>query len=248
MISKNKLKFIKSLQIKKFRRIHTQFIVEGAKGVAELLNSDYHTGHLFVTQKFADYYSEILKDKKNIIEIVTEEELSKAGTFANNDAALAIVNMKDNIHLEIKGNEYALVLDEVKDPGNLGTIIRIADWYGISKIICSEDCADRYNPKVISASMGSFTRVALFYCDLISYLKDIKDTPIYGATLEGKSIHKEKFHGKGYLVLGNESEGIRDQVKQMLNLEISIPKFGHAESLNVAIAAAVICDRMRNAD
>ena len=247
MISKNKLKFIKSLQIKKFRHLHLQFIVEGAKGVVELLNSDYHTDSLFVTQKFADYYSNILKNKTNDIEIVTQEELSKAGTFANNDAALAIVKMKDNKYLEIKGDEYALVLDQVKDPGNLGTIIRIADWYGINKIICSEECADMYNPKVISASMGSFTRVALYYCDLVVYFQGIKNIPIYGATLEGNSIHKEKFNSRGYIVLGNESEGIRDQVKKGLSLEISIPKFGHAESLNVAIAAAVICDRLRNA-
>jgi TrmH family RNA methyltransferase len=246
MISKNKLKFIKSLQIKKFRRIHTQFIVEGAKGVVELLNSDYHTDLILVTQKFADYYSDILKRKKNLIEIVTEEELSSAGTFANNDAALAVVNMKDNVHLEIQGNEYALMLDEVKDPGNLGTIIRIADWYGINKIICSEDCADVYNPKVISASMGSFTRVGVYYCDLVSYLDSVKNIPVYGATLEGKNIHTKKFDGRGYLVLGNESEGIREEVKQKLTEQISIPKFGHAESLNVGIAAAVICDRMRN--
>jgi TrmH family RNA methyltransferase len=246
MISKNKLKFIKSLQIKKFRRIHSQFIVEGAKGVVELLNSDYHTDHLFVTQKFADYYSDLLKKKNYPVEIVGEEELSKAGTFANNDAAMAIVNMKDNAFQELKGEEFVLVLDEVKDPGNLGTIIRIADWYGISKIICSEDCADMYNPKVISASMGSFTRVAVYYCDLIPYLKEKKNIPVYGATLEGKNIHHEKFQGKGYIVLGNESEGIRDEVKPYLSAELSIPKFGHAESLNVAIAAAVICDRMRN--
>jgi RNA methyltransferase, TrmH family len=246
MISKNKLKFIKSLQIKKFRRIHAQFIVEGAKGVVELLNSDYHTDHLFVTQKFAGYYSDILKKKKCEVEIVSEEELSKAGTFANNDAALAIVKMMENTYLEVKGEEYALVLDEVRDPGNLGTIIRIADWYGISKIICSESCADMYNPKVIAASMGSFTRVAVYYCDLVIYLQNIKNIPVYGATLEGKNIHKEKFSGNGYIVLGNESEGIRDPVKQFLKTEISIPKFGKAESLNVAIAAAVICDRLRN--
>jgi RNA methyltransferase, TrmH family len=247
MISKNKLKFIKSLQIKKFRHLHSQFIVEGAKGVVELLNSDYHTDHLFVTQKFADYYSGILKKKKYNIEIVKEEELSNAGSFANNDAALAIVNMMENNYLEVKGDEYALVLDEVKDPGNLGTIIRIADWYGINKMICSEGCADMYNPKVISASMGSFTRVALYYCDLAAYFQGIKNIPVYGATLGGNSIHKEKFNSKGFVVLGNESEGIRDEVRRLLVKEISIPKFGQAESLNVAIAAAVICDRIRNA-
>jgi TrmH family RNA methyltransferase len=246
MISKNKLKFIKSLQIKKFRHLHAQFIVEGAKGVVELLNSDYHTDHLFVTQKFADYYSDILKKKKSNVEIVSEEELGKAGTFANNDAALAIVNMMENNYLEVKGEEFALVLDEVKDPGNLGTIIRIADWYGINKIICSEGCADMYNPKVISASMGSFTRIAVYYCNLVAYFQDIKNIPVYGATLQGKNIHKEKFSASGYIILGNESEGIREEVKPFLKTEISIPKFGQAESLNVGIAAAVICDRIRN--
>jgi TrmH family RNA methyltransferase len=162
MLSKNQIKYINSLQQKKFRQEYQSFVVEGAKSVVELLSSDFELESLYVTE---DFYKETkpLLDKQPLrAEIVGQAELEKAGTFSSNNAALAVAKMKSNQELLLNDTEYALVLDEIRDPGNLGTIIRIADWYGIQKIICSEGTVDLYNPKVISSTMGSFTRVLCF--------------------------------------------------------------------------------------
>jgi RNA methyltransferase, TrmH family len=246
MISKNKLKFLKSLQIKKIRKEAGLFVVEGEKSVAELLHSDYVIDSLFITETFFKTYSELLGEKKIAYILSTEDELGKAGSFATNNAAVAVAGVKENIPLYLQKNEFGLILDNIKDPGNLGTIIRIADWYGIYKIICSEESAELYNPKVIASSMGSFTRIQLYYCDLHKYMNEIKEIPVYGATITGENIHQCNFKSPAFIIMGNESVGIRPEFKKNLNKEISIPRFGHAESLNVAIATAVICDRLRN--
>jgi TrmH family RNA methyltransferase len=136
------------------------------------------------------------------------------------------------------------VLDDIRDPGNLGTILRIADWYGIRKLICSSSTADVYNPKVISASKGSFTRVEWYYCELNAYLKE-RSVPVYGAFLDGANVHTHGFEKSGYIVLGNEANGISFEVEQLVSQRITIPRFGGAESLNVGIATAIICDNLR---
>jgi RNA methyltransferase, TrmH family len=139
-------------------------------------------------------------------------------------------------------------LDDIRDPGNLGTILRIADWYGISKVVCSEACADFYNPKVISATMGSFTRVQAYYLDLAQWLQKQQSThAIYGASLEGENLHRMKLEPAGIVVMGNEANGIRPEVASQITQLIKIPAFGKAESLNVATATAIIIDNfMRN--
>ncbi|MDI9871522.1 TrmH family RNA methyltransferase [Flectobacillus roseus] len=244
MLSKNQIKYINSLQQKKFRQEYQSFVVEGAKSVVELLSSDFELESLYVTE---DFYKETkpLLDKQPLrAEIVGQAELEKAGTFSSNNAALAVAKMKSNQELLLNDTEYALVLDEIRDPGNLGTIIRIADWYGIQKIICSEGTVDLYNPKVISSTMGSFTRVSLFYTDLVKYLKG-QQKPIYGAFLDSENVHTLKFAPSGYIIIGNEANGISEAVEEVVTHKITIPRFGGAESLNAGIATAVICDNLR---
>ncbi len=244
MFSKNKAKFIKSLQIKKFRIEYKQFLTEGTKSILELINSDYVIHDLLVTEKFLQEHSHELTKHAVKAEIISEKDLSSISAFTTNNAGLAVASTKENLLLEASKEEFALVLDDIKDPGNLGTILRIADWYGIRKIICSETTADFYNPKVISSSMGSFTRTNIYYCDLGNFLS--KTTiPVYAADLEGKNVHDYAFSSGGYLVMGNESEGLSMEVKKYITEKIHIPRYGHAESLNVAIATAIICDNIK---
>jgi TrmH family RNA methyltransferase len=245
MLSKKWLKFIKSLQIKKFRKENRSFLVEGAKTVLELLQSDFTIQILFATEEFYQSSIRVLQEQSFAIEIVSQAELEAAGAFQSNNACLAVADTKENLPLLAEADEFVLVLDEVKDPGNLGTIIRVADWYGIRKIVCSTDTADVYNPKVISASMGSFTRVSVYYCDLGEYLTQQQQQAIYGAFLDGGNIHQTRFPSSGYIVMGNESHGISANVQPLINHSITIPRFGNAESLNVGIATAIICDNVR---
>lgn len=245
MLSKAKVKYLKSLQVKKFRRIHNSFMVEGAKSVLEILNSNFQVLELYATEDFAKTNKEILSKVGVSAEIVKEEELIAAGTFSSNDAALAVASIVDNIPLKANDDELALVLNDIQDPGNLGTIIRIADWYGITKIICSNETADLYNPKVINSTMGSFTRVRLFYTDLQEYLTSVKGVKIYGALLDGENIHHlNKGKKSGYLIMGNESKGINDALLPYITDKVTIPRFGGAESLNVGVATAVLCDNL----
>jgi TrmH family RNA methyltransferase len=241
MLSKANVKYIKSLQVKKYRKQEQCFIVEGAKSVLELLNSDFEVLMLFGTQ---DFLKNVSVPSNVELNEVTEKELDSLGEFQTNNAALAVAKFKDNSDLDISANEFGLVLDDIRDPGNLGTIIRTADWYGISKIIASTETADFYNPKVISATMGSFTRVNLFYTSLDEYLSKTK-LKVYGAYLGGKNVHDVDFGGTGLIVIGNESRGINPSLEKFISDKITIPRYGQAESLNAAIATAIICDNLR---
>ncbi|MDN4165213.1 RNA methyltransferase [Cytophagales bacterium LB-30] len=243
MLSKNQGKYIKSLQIKKYRKQEQKFLVEGAKSIQELLASSFEVDWLLMTEEFAQSLDAKAINRANSHFILSEKDLSALSSFENNNSGLAVVRCKPNQPLKIQ-NEYALVLDDVKDPGNLGTIIRIADWYGISKIICSENSAEFYNPKVISATMGSFTRVQLFYTDLIPFLSSAQ-LPIMGALLEGEVLHTFNFPKAGLLVMGNESNGISAEVRPFIQHALHIPGYGHAESLNVGVATAIFCDNIR---
>ncbi|MFD2515749.1 TrmH family RNA methyltransferase [Pontibacter locisalis] len=249
MLSKAVVKYIKSLQVKKYRNQHQAFVVEGAKSVLELLHSDFEVQHLFITETFYNEHTDTLRKGFNY-EIVKEEELVQAGTFSSNNAGLAVAGMRRLPQLKLKAHELVIALDDIRDPGNLGTIIRIADWYGIDKVICSETCADFYNPKVISASMGSFTRIGVYYLDLPAWLKEQTNTrKIYGASLAGENLHAMPLKPEGIVVLGNEANGIRPEVAKQVNQLIKIPAFGKAESLNVATATAIIIDNfMRNTE
>lgn len=241
MLSKAKIKFVKSLQIKKYRKQEQCFVVEGAKSVQELMNSDFEVIMLLGTKEF-------LSEKNpggttEVIE-VTPKELDGIGEFQSNDAGLAVARMKSNRSISVNPNEFALVLDDIRDPGNLGTIIRTADWYGIQKIIASEETADFYNSKVITSTMGSFTRVNVFYTELASYFAEHR-VRVFGAYLEGLDVHRLDFGKSGLILLGNESRGISSDLDRFVTDKITIPRYGLAESLNAAVATAIICDNVR---
>jgi TrmH family RNA methyltransferase len=247
MLSKNRIKYINSLKIKKYRQQHEAFMVEGAKSVLELLESDFKTEVVLATQEFQQKYSSILTRHNTLTETVTIQELEGLGSFQTNDSCLAVAKTKQNEFLSLNESEYMLILDDVRDPGNLGTIIRVADWYGINKIVCSNDTTDIYNPKVIAASKGSFTRVNIFYTDLVSYLKEnTAKKSVIGAFLGGESLYDFQFsQNGGYVIMGNESNGIGAQVEKLITHKVTIPRIGAAESLNVGIATAIMLDNMR---
>lgn len=245
MVSGKWLKLAKSLQVKKYRQLHQSFLVEGAKSVLELMDSAYSVQAVFATEAFFRQHIRTRAEISFEYLPATEEELARMGSFQTNNAAVAIADVLPNAPLRVTAGEYAIALDGIQDPGNVGTILRIADWYGIGKVICSEDTADVYNPKVISASMGSFTRVRTYYCDLPGYLREHAGTPFLGAFLEGHDVHRFPFPSSGILVMGNESKGIRPEAAGLITHKIHVPRYGGAESLNVGIATAVICDNIR---
>lgn len=243
MISQKWQKLIRSLHQKKYRKTEQLFFVEGEKAVLEVLASNWSVAAVFATDTFlAQHHTQAARAA--LVQQCQAEDLVKVGTFASNDAALAVVKIPDSALPTAHSSNWILVLDNVNDPGNLGTIIRIADWYGINHIICSTDTADCYNPKVIAAAKGSFLRVTLQYTALESVLA-ASQRPVYGAYLGGESVHQLQLAtGGGYIVLGNEANGISTEVGQYISRKITIPAFGAAESLNVGIAAAVICDNL----
>lgn len=241
MISKNTVKFLKSLHIKKYRKKENAFLVEGAKNVLEVLKSDYKLRELWITSDFHSQHADILAENNVTYTLVGEHDLDGISAFKTNNAALALMEMKELTNLPLKEIGKGLALDDIRDPGNLGTIIRIADWYAIDAIVCSPNCADYYNPKVIAASMGSFSRVPIIYDELEMFLKN-PEIPVMGTFMSGELVHTFNFPKKGWLVIGNESSGVSTSIGKLCNHKISIPKFGSAESLNAAIATAIICD------
>ena len=253
MLSRNQIKYIQSLHQKKYRQQHGAFLVEGAKSVQEVLQSSFQTEMVVSTEAFYKENVRLTDHQRTPVEFVSPADLERIGTLESNNAALAVVRTKENLPLLAELSEIALILDDIRDPGNLGTILRIADWYGIRKILCSETTADVYNPKVISASKGSFTRVSWWYGDVVQFLRQQRSTPaastsesvVYGAFLNGDDVHTLSFGPGGYLVMGNESNGIRPEVEAFVTQKITIPRYGEAESLNVGIATAVLLDNWR---
>ena len=244
MLTKAKSKLIKSLQEKKYRNEYGMFLVEGAKSVEELLNSDFKIYYLLTTKDFYDKNSKIIAEKNITYDITKIDEIEKVSSFSSNDSAIAVSLQKENTPFEINSDEIVLALDDVRDPGNLGTIIRIADWYGIKKIIASNSTVDQYNNKTISATKGSFTRVQMFYTDLEKFLQNT-EVPIFGTFLNGENVHSFDFPKGGILVMGNESNGISKEIEKIVTKKITIPSFGEAESLNVGIATALVVDNWR---
>jgi len=243
MLSKNTVKFIKSLHQKKFRNQEQKFFVEGEKSVLEVANSDFKVDLILGTAPFFQEHQD--KFEKEVEKItLTQNQLENLGQYKSNDSALAIAQMKQNNPFNLLKGELAIALDDVRDPGNLGTIIRVADWYGIKKLVFSNHTAEFYNPKVIQASMGSFTRVEFFYADLSKILQKWQ-VPVYGAFLDGNNIHQMKSLEPGVILMGNESKGISDEVGKLVTEKVTIPGFGQAESLNVAIATAILCDNFK---
>jgi RNA methyltransferase, TrmH family len=242
MLTRSTIKFIKSLQEKKYRKQEQCFIVEGAKSVREVLSSDFEVMLLVAT---ADFLAK-LENHLPAFEIVEmkQRELETLGEFQTNDAALAIVRMKANNLINLPKDQFTLLLDDIRDPGNLGTIIRTADWYGISSIVASEETVDFYSPKVIASTKGSFTRVSVMHTNLSELLAS-NTLPVFGAFLEGDDVHTTEFGSAGLLVIGNESRGISKEVEKHVTNRITIPRYGKAESLNAAVATSIILDNIK---
>ena len=238
MVSKNQIKLINSLQQKKYRKLHNLFIAEGKKVIQELIDANFSLEHLFVTK-------ENLFDSKYNFELISDNDLKKISALTTANDCLAVFKIKEvNSH---SSSGLELALDNIKDPGNIGTIIRLCDWFGISKIVCTEETVDIYNPKVVQATMGSLARVEVLYTNLANYLKTT-DLEIFGTFMEGTKIYKTELPSKGIIVMGNEANGISTEIENLVTQKISIPRFGslqQTESLNVATATAVILSEFK---
>lgn len=242
MISKQQQKYVQSLHNKKYRTENERFLVEGEKSILELLNSDFEVEIVFCSPELA---AEI--DSAGYKVKVAEgsgDEIGKISTLKNNSSGVAVVRSKSNRPVYCGKDEIILVLDDIRDPGNLGTIIRLADWYGLKNIVCSEETVEFYNPKVIASTMGSFTRVHCYYTSLATYFEGI-ELPLTGTFLEGQNVHEFIFPPSGYLVIGSESHGISDVMKERIDFRVTIPRFGLAESLNAANATAIVLDNLK---
>ncbi len=238
MLSKNELKYIQSLCQKKQRAQEGLFLAEGPKLARELLNSDYQVEKLYATEEW-------LADNKVDVDatVVTEIELGKMSTLQTPNEVLLMCRQKTDLGEPAFKNKVSIVLDGLQDPGNLGTIIRIADWFGISQIIASEDTVEFYNPKVIQSTMGSFIRVKCWYRNLTEILSSI-NMPIYGALLKGQSINQISPLKEGILIIGNESKGIRETTLPFITKAVTIPRIGQAESLNAAVATGILLSHL----
>ena len=238
MLSKNQIKLIKSLESKKFRKREGLFVAEGPKVVGDLLRAGYQPHAIFSTEPRPD------------AELITDDELHRISFLQHPQEVLAVFHIptpqeSSNFHLP---SDICLALDGVQDPGNVGTIIRIADWFGITHIYCSPDTADVYNPKVVQATMGSLAHVQITYCDLVPLLRGAA-VPVYGTLLDGQDIYQQPLSREGVIVMGNEGNGISPEVRQLVSHKLLIPNFNKntetAESLNVAIATAITCSEFR---
>jgi TrmH family RNA methyltransferase len=243
MLSKSQVSLLQSLQHKKFRKEYGVFLVEGLKSVCEFIKSAYTIETIYHNPAIAPKLLK-LSHKINTIEI-SLTILQKISSLKSPADVIAVVKMPDWPVLKPVSlkNKFSLVLDGVQDPGNMGTIIRTADWFGITDIICSEDTVDVYNPKVVQATMGSLSRVNVHYTDLGPILSTT-DVPIYGALLDGTNIYDTTFGSEGMIVMGNEGNGLRPEIIKLVKKAITIPRFGGAESLNVAIATAIFCSEI----
>ena len=246
MVSKALGKYVQSLHQKKYRQRHHAFLVEGGKSVLELLSSDLETEHVLVTAEFAAQNRAYLPGRLPLT-VVTDSELTQLGTLSSNTTALAVARQPPEQPLPpaLPNTALLLALDEVRDPGNLGTLLRLADWYGLPGVVLSPGCADPYSPKTVAATMGAFARVQVWERDLGAWLPTLPPAVgIFGADLEGDNVHRLTLRPAGVLVMGSESHGLTPGVAAALTRRLHIPRgaSGGAESLNVAISAAILLD------
>lgn len=252
MISKAKIKFIKSLQNKKIRDTEKLFVIEGDKLVKEFLIAKVTVKILLAKPEFLSSLPPDLTGDVHEIGDVSYTELKQISSLKTPNNALAVVSIPESeFDISNMVNHYCVALDCIQDPGNLGTIIRSAGWFGIRNIVCSPDCADQYNPKVIQASMGALLHVHVFYTDLRSFLTSVSTlaVPVYGTMLDGNSIYDLKPDKRGIILLGNESKGISPGLLPFITEKISIPKFSNAtegiDSLNVSMSASIVFSEFR---
>ncbi len=234
MLSNNQIKLINQLKQKKFRQQHNLFVAEGIKTVNEFLRSEFTVKFLFATDDYTNIYN------VENLQIVSQAELKKISNYKSPNQIVSIFEIPE--YEEIKDDGLTLALDDINDPGNLGTIIRLCDWFGVDQLVCSKNTVDCYNSKTVQASMGSLSRIPVIYADINFFLKN--DTrSIYGAFLEGENVYRSKLKSNAILVMGNEANGISQSIEKFISHKITIPHFSknqQAESLNVAMATAIL--------
>ncbi|HSP11765.1 MAG TPA: RNA methyltransferase [Salegentibacter sp.] len=239
MVSKSQIKLIRSLAQKKYRLKNAMFIVEGKKSIGEFLSSRFPLEKLFTTE-------DCFEAPVSKTELISEADLKKISQLKSPQTALGIFKISEQQLSNPTG--LLVALDGVRDPGNLGTIIRLCDWFGISQLICSPDTADVFNPKVVQASMGSLTRVEIVYQDLAEFIQNSDDLPVFGAFMEGENIYTKSLPAEGILVMGNEANGISEKIQKLVTQKVGIPRFGDSkqtESLNVATATAILLSEFK---
>jgi TrmH family RNA methyltransferase len=254
MISKNRLKYVRSLEMKKYRKAEGVFVAEGHKLVGDLLDV-FECKYLAATSEWLSANAAwVDRQRRSGVEVdeVTDEELKRASFQETPQQVLAVFKQ---LTYEVDVNEVArkqlcLVLDDVQNPGNLGTIVRLADWFGIEHIFCSKGCADIYNPKTVQATMGGIARVQVHEADLPELLSRLdKDIPVYGTFLDGENIYGKELENRGLIVMGNEGKGVSKEVAAFVTERLYIPNYPEgretSESLNVAIATAIVCAEFR---
>lgn len=237
-LSKNQIKLITSLQQKKYRQKHKLFVAEGVKVVNELLNSDFKLETLFATNDYINSFDVKLAE-------ISEIDLKKVSQLKTPNKVLGVFKIPETTPVKDKG--LVVALDAINDPGNLGTIIRLCDWFGVESLICSSDTVDCYNQKVVQASMGSLTRINIHYTDLISFIETSK-LPSVIADMDGDNVYKTELPKEAILIMGNEANGISTEIRELVNAKVSIPRFGNVqqtESLNVATATAILLSEFK---
>ncbi len=250
MLTKNQAKKIRSLGIKKYRERYGEFIAEGDKIIKELINSNLQINSIYATPTWIEKNKNFLSSHLTIVSL-TPSQLKNISQQTTPNQALALVNIPQQKQIPDPQNKVTLLIENIQDPGNLGTIIRTAEWFGINNIICSGDTVDLYNPKVIQATMGSFCRINIFYTNIINYLNMHKNkVPVYGAVLNGQNAFKQKFQKNAILVVGNESKGISVEVENFITHKVTIPPYDSdnelkPDSLNASVAAAILMSLFR---
>lgn len=235
MISKNQIKFVRQLEQKKYRKKEGLFVAEGPKVVGDLLRAGFKAHTIFATSEW--------ESQGQTFQEVSDEELRRVSFLQHPQRVLALFFIPTESVPSV--SSLSLALDDVQDPGNLGTIIRIADWFGIDTIYCSENTADAWSPKVVQATMGSIARVNIIYIDLQELISKAQ-VPVYGTLLDGQDIYTQELSKEGIIVMGNEGNGISAPIRKLINRRLLIPQFHEGpESLNVAIATAITCSEFR---
>jgi TrmH family RNA methyltransferase len=244
MLSKSTISLLKSLQQKKFRIEHSLFLVEGYKSVIDFANSAYQIVTIYYTNAIDPKLLK-LSGKINFSEI-SLSDLEKISSLKSPQDIIAVVKIPEWSVLNASAlkNKFAIALDGIQDPGNMGTILRTADWFGIQHIICSADTVDVYNPKVVQATMGSLAHVNIYYVELAEFLSNI-NMPLFGALLDGSNIYNTDFGAEGLIIMGNEGNGLRPEIIKLVQKAVTIPRSGNAESLNVGIATAIFCSEIK---
>lgn len=243
MITRKQIKFVKSLHQKKYRYLHRCFIVESSKNVLEIINSNYEVKFLFATKKWIKSNKILLNEG---VYLVTENDLKRVTCLKNPSDVLAVVKIPDTIN-NFNFSGINVALDSINDPGNFGTILRTCDWFGIKNIYCSKNCVDLFNPKVVQSSMGSISRVNVFYTDLFSMINNInKKVHTCAAVLDGKDLNNSKLNTNSLLIFGNESKGVSDDILNLVSDKVTISKKGIADSLNVSVSLGIILNKFCN--